>query len=489
MLSEFYIPEVLEAAEAVEKLDDRLLVLRFNLGKLEAALQRAFAPVAATVVPWLNTAVQALTDFVNGAGQVIAALFGGVQVEAAKTVRVTGRAMKRALADFDQLDRLSFGGGGGSSSYTVPAQLKAIPAQYRAIADQIKKILEPLGAIDFSAACAAFGRLKAAIEPLTRGLFAGLEWAWFNLLTPMAAWGAEQALPVFLDALAAGLGVLGAAINAARPVLSWLWENLLKPMGQWAGQTLLSALQALTGHLNNLAQWLGTLQPAMTVFTQKLSTLRQGFLDLCGGLGLFQSRQGTVGVGLSTLSQLAQNLGLRLQTVASAVGAVSSHLKTMLTSLTPAFKTVANTAIGVINTALSGIEGAINAMVSVLNSLRIDIPKWVPVVGGKKFSMGLSYVDLPAVPYLAKGAVLPANKPFLAMVGDQRHGTNIEAPLATIQEAVADVMGAGSAAQLDTNRLLSQILTAIAAIEVGDDTIGRAARRYESRMALMGGAL
>jgi len=171
------------------------------------------------------------------------------------------------------------------------------------------------------------------------------------------------------------------------------------------------------------------------------------------------------------------------------VGAVSSHLKTMLTSLTPAFKTVANTAIGVINTALSGIEGAINAMVSVLNSLRIDIPKWVPVVGGKKFSMGLSYVDLPAVPYLAKGAVLPANKPFLAMVGDQRHGTNIEAPLATIQEAVADVMGAGSAAQLDTNRLLSQILTAIAAIEVGDDTIGRAARRYESRMALMGGAL
>ena len=37
-------------------------------------------------------------------------------------------------------------------------------------------------------------------------------------------------------------------------------------------------------------------------------------------------------------------------------------------------------------------------------------------------------------------AVLPANKPFLAMAGDQKHGTNIEAPLSTIQEAVALVM-------------------------------------------------
>lgn len=44
------------------------------------------------------------------------------------------------------------------------------------------------------------------------------------------------------------------------------------------------------------------------------------------------------------------------------------------------------------------------------------------------------------IPRLAQGAVLPANKPFMAMVGEQRHGTNVEAPLETIQEAVAQVM-------------------------------------------------
>lgn len=44
------------------------------------------------------------------------------------------------------------------------------------------------------------------------------------------------------------------------------------------------------------------------------------------------------------------------------------------------------------------------------------------------------------VPALAQGAVLPPNKPFLAWVGDQRQGTNVEAPLSTIEEAVRNVL-------------------------------------------------
>lgn len=41
------------------------------------------------------------------------------------------------------------------------------------------------------------------------------------------------------------------------------------------------------------------------------------------------------------------------------------------------------------------------------------------------------------IPALAKGAVIPANKKFLAVLGDQTSGTNVEAPLNTIQQAVA----------------------------------------------------
>nr|DAG40347.1 MAG TPA: minor tail protein [Caudoviricetes sp.] len=44
------------------------------------------------------------------------------------------------------------------------------------------------------------------------------------------------------------------------------------------------------------------------------------------------------------------------------------------------------------------------------------------------------------VPKLATGAVIPANREFLAVLGDQRSGTNVEAPLATIEQAVANVL-------------------------------------------------
>ena len=63
------------------------------------------------------------------------------------------------------------------------------------------------------------------------------------------------------------------------------------------------------------------------------------------------------------------------------------------------------------------------------------------------------------------------------MVGDQRHGTNIEAPLATIQEAVALVMQDQTAAILSGVQasvgIQREILEAVLGIQIGDDVIGR----------------
>ena len=52
-------------------------------------------------------------------------------------------------------------------------------------------------------------------------------------------------------------------------------------------------------------------------------------------------------------------------------------------------------------------------------------------------SSAISY----SVPHLAKGAVIPPNKQFLAVLGDQKSGTNVEAPLSVIEQAVANVLG------------------------------------------------
>lgn len=101
---------------------------------------------------------------------------------------------------------------------------------------------------------------------------------------------------------------------------------------------------------------------------------------------------------------------------------------------------------GGINLIISGFEDMINFIVDGLNSLSFDIPDWL---GGGTFGIDLPRADFPRVslPRLAKGAVIPPNKEFLAILGDQKHGTNIEAPLETIKQAVAEVVGGNGGKQ------------------------------------------
>ena len=146
-----------------------------------------------------------------------------------------------------------------------------------------------------------------------------------------------------------------------------------------------------------------------------------------------------------------------------------------------------------INGIISLFEMMINWIVSGLNKISFDVPDWVPGIGGKKFGFNLSEVsfDRVAIPRLAQGAVIPPNREFMAVLGDQKHGTNVEAPLETIQEAVAlvmdDMINSNLAGQEAILGVLREILQAILGIEIGDDIIGRAVDRYNRKRAVMRG--
>ena len=166
---------------------------------------------------------------------------------------------------------------------------------------------------------------------------------------------------------------------------------------------------------------------------------------------------------------------------------------TVVDPLVNGFKGAVNGVIGFINGLIAGVVKGINSIVQMLNSLKFTVPDWVPGLGGQALGFHLKTVTTPQIPYLAKGAVLPANKPFLAMVGDQRHGTNIEAPLATIQEAVAmtmeDFAAVNMAGHQATVAVLREILEAVLGIHISDTEIGRAAEHYQSKMAIARGSM
>ena len=100
-----------------------------------------------------------------------------------------------------------------------------------------------------------------------------------------------------------------------------------------------------------------------------------------------------------------------------------------------------NAVIGAFNGLISGLEKGLNHVIDMLNEIEFDVPDWIPGIGGKSFDIDIPKIKAPKIPYLATGAVIPPNAPFVAMLGDQKHGNNIEAPEDLIRKIVREETG------------------------------------------------
>ena len=141
-------------------------------------------------------------------------------------------------------------------------------------------------------------------------------------------------------------------------------------------------------------------------------------------------------------------------------------------ALVTVIKTPLNLIIGAINKMLEAIESAVNWVIDGINELSFEVPDWVPVIGGETFGFDLSYIDIPTIPELAKGTVVPANYgEFLAVLGDNKHEAEVVSPLSTIRQAVMEALvalnGTGS-----PDSAPKQPATIV--IQIDKKTVGRA---------------
>lgn len=103
-------------------------------------------------------------------------------------------------------------------------------------------------------------------------------------------------------------------------------------------------------------------------------------------------------------------------------------------------KGIWNLVIGTIEGGINFIIDGINLLISALNKIHFEIPDGVPLVGGKTIGINIPPVSRVQLPRLASGAVIPPNREFMAVLGDQKSGTNIETPLSTMVQAFKQAM-------------------------------------------------
>ena len=285
-----------------------------------------------------------------------------------------------------------------------------------------------------------------------------------------------------------------------------LWETIVKPILQ----NLISVLQQL---------WSYHLKPLWDDILLLVASVANCLLDLWNNLlapvakwiiatfgpafaEVFNAIADVVGVAVGAIADAIDLAIVVLRGLADFLSAVfrgnwdaawqaiGNTVNTVWDKMTNAIKTAVNGIIGFINRMISAVVTGINAVINALNGLSFDLPD---IFGGGHVGFNISTLTAPQIPYLAQGAVIPANREFLAVLGDQSHGTNVEAPLDTIKQAVAEVMEDLQAGQMAgfeaVVSVLREILSAVCGIELTDEDVGRAVQRWQRKQAIATGGV
>ena len=121
-----------------------------------------------------------------------------------------------------------------------------------------------------------------------------------------------------------------------------------------------------------------------------------------------------------------------------------------------------------INSAIKLVNGGIGKMNSALGGLEsaFSFGPWdIPTpFGTKTIGFSAKFPRIGTIPYLAKGAVIPPRSEFLAVLGDQKQGNNIETPEALLRKVVREESGGDSGgnyrftAQINRRTIFDEII-------------------------------
>lgn len=263
-------------------------------------------------------------------------------------------------------------------------------------------------------------------------------------------------LTIIAGLLAAGIGI---------SLLTGSWIPLLI-----AGfLAALVALVSFTGHGEELIQGLKNIIDGFGkffkgVFTGDMKLAVEGIKQIWEGMkqtwnAIVSSIKDAWNMFITWLQSRSPLLASIFQTYGKFVSDVYKNIKDILRGVidfivgvftgdwtkawqgvTEIFKGIWNNIVAIIEAAINFIIDGINWLISKLNTIHFDFPDWVPIIGGKSFGISIPLVSQVALPRLAEGAVIPPNREFMAVLGDQKSGTNIETPLETMVQAFKQAM-------------------------------------------------
>jgi tape measure domain-containing protein len=285
----------------------------------------------------------------------------------------------------------------------------------------------------------------------------------FNAISPAIEQLVQNVVPILLSILEQTMPILTQIITSIMPVMVQLINMLLPPLLQIiqmilpvVQQLLNSILPLLQPLLNLLQPLINVLMAIITPLVDIISTILPPLIDL------FSTIIQTILPPLTfAFDVLATTIESSLKTVFNVVKPILDGIKTLLSGITDfiggiftgnwervwngvknIFKGIWDGFIGIVKAPLNWIIGAINGFIDGLN--KIQIPDWVPAVGGKglnipkipQLNVGTNYVPDDTLAMIHKGeAVIPKKfNPYANGIKPQTIGSmNAISPTINVQ--------------------------------------------------------
>lgn len=299
----------------------------------------------------------------------------------------------------------------------------------------------------------------AAIKTAALNLATAVEETWTTYVVPVLDSAKTAIQSLWEIVIQFWEGIVYPIIQEIMAVILELWNDSLKPL--W--DKITDLVQSVIALVQVLCQWVvaiiaAIVQAVLELWNQVLAPLISWLLATFGPV--FKDVFNAIGTVVKTI----------IKVICDKIDMALTALKGIIDFLTGVFKgdwegawnAIKQIFFGVFDSlhkkaadVLNGIKELVGNVVQGVKDLVSGLgdlggaiankvsSAWNAVTSGSpaQQSMEAPLASLP-VPALARGAVIPPNHRFLAMLGDQTNGTNVEAPLETIQEALAEVLAA-----------------------------------------------
>lgn len=536
-----------EASAALARLKGALLTLAQPLVNVIIPAFTAFVNVLTKVV----SVLAAVVSSVFGTTAKQSAEAAKNLYDEQKALKATGSAAKKAagqLASFDEINRLTSNDSGGSSSSGISPDFSALEkgidltGKIGEITAFVSASLLALGAIlTFSGANIPLGLGLMAAGAVGLAAVAKENWDYISsqlmahmndILGDIMAGGGILAVIglvlLFTGHVGIGLALFLAGAAAFATAASFQWGGIEQDIKTVIGKITLilggallvlgavltftgvnlplgialmvaGAAGLVTSAVLNWDKITGTLKPVIS----KIMTAVGGSLLVLGAIFAFSGINIPLGIamllagGASLISVGALNWNAILDKFKEIWKGIKNWWNTDVAEFFTAeywknvMKKIGNGIVSVFYGAVNVIIRGINWLISKLNTISFAVPEWVPLIGGKKFGFNIPKINEISIPQLAAGAVIPPNREFMAVLGDQKSGRNLEAPESLIRQIVREESGGGSG---DVSGILYAILEAIRegkVLSCDDKTLAAVVGRAQARQmrAKGGGSL